>query len=144
MSFVVHDVLATCSDALKAKLAGPCNVGADRIVIWVTSIDRVNAILLKIGDFQKWHSAYFVEGVPRLCKAITQAGSYRLSGVGVAMEPGGGLSFGKSRTIPIFNALEKTLENLGRPAGPQDKEAFIREVIAALREQGIDPGNVHV
>ena len=105
MTFVL-DLVARFPDALKAKLAGPCNVRADRIVIWVTSLERIDAILAALAEYQQMHRAFFMDGIPRLCKQVMLAGRGKLRGVGIASEParqdGCSISYGKSRTIAIY------------------------------------------
>jgi hypothetical protein len=127
-------------------LAGPCNLGADRIVIWVTSLERVDGILRALADYQATHRAFFADGIPRLCKEASQAGGKSLRGVGLGVEPGGGLSFGKSRTMPLFEVVDDVLTE--NPAwklkGDQGKTTFLERATSELRKRGIDPSRVHL
>jgi HopA1 effector protein family len=153
MGFVVRDLLGMYPDALKAKLAGPRNTGADRIVIWVTGLNRVDGILRAIADYQRTHLAFFIDGTPRLCQQAQVAG-VALRGVGLASEPaqqnGVPISFGKSRTLPIFQALDNVLGHrrdwwtLRGPAAEEAKQEFLRATSAELRRAGINPAQIHI
>jgi hypothetical protein len=153
MDFVVRDLLGMHADALKAKLAGPRNVGADRLIIWVTALNRVDGILRALLAYQRTHRMFFSDGVPRLCQQAAIDG-IPVRGVGLATEPaqpdGTPISFGKSRTLPIFAALDEVfgqrreLWTLRGAAAETAKEEFLRQTAAALRRAGIDPAQVHI
>jgi hypothetical protein len=153
MDFVVRDLLGMHADVLKAKLAGPRNAGADRLIIWVTALNRVDGILRALLAYQRTHRMYFSDGVPRLCQQAAIDG-VPVRGVGLATEPaqpdGTPISFGKSRTVPIFKALDDVLGQrrewwtLRGAAAETAKEEFLRQTAAALRRAGIDPAQVHV
>ncbi len=155
MTFVMLDLVARFPDALKAKLAGPCNIRADRIVIWVTSLDRIDAILVALAGYQRTHRAFFMDGIPRLCKEASLPGRGGvLRGIGIASEPaardGRPMSYGKSRTNVIFQALDEVLGNnrdwwtLRGPDAMAAKGDFIASVAVRLRQAGIDPAQVHI
>lgn len=154
MSFVIRDLVAWFPDALKAKLAGPCNIRADRIVIWVTNLDRINDILGALAEYQRTHRAFFMDGIPRLCKEVSHSGGRPLRGVGIASEPpardGRPISYGKSRTNEIFRALDDILGanrnwwTLRGQAAMAAKEDFITMVASHLKKAGIDPAQVHI
>lgn len=154
MSFVIRNLISLFPDALKAKLSGPGNIRADRIVIWVADLNRIDHILRKLSEYQSTHRALFIDGVPRLCKEISLAGGRPLRGVGIASEPpshnGRPISYGKSRTTEIFLALDEILGgnhnwwNLRGQAAMAAKEDFITQVISRLLKAGINPSQVHL
>lgn len=154
MTFVVNEIVGRFPNAGKAKLAGPCNRRRDAIVMWVASLTQIDNILDAIATYQRRHRAFFEPGVPRLCKEAIVGGQL-LKGVGLASEPppdefGRSVSYGKSRTTPIFETLSYVLDHtpnaatLKGAAAQQAKEKFIAAVLAELRSRGIDPGQVHI
>lgn len=157
LSFVIRDLRGMHRDTLKAKLSGPYRQGADGIVIWVTSLRRSDGILRALADYQQNHSAFFRDGVPRLAKPIPKVDGKDLRGVALATQPPEGQSFGKSRIIPIFDALYelvdadptlfdkfKTQETEGRQKYDAAKKLFVKRAVEKLSDAGISATNVHL
>jgi len=88
--------------------------------------------------------AYFAA----LCKCVTLTAV--LVHAIVYAQHGRAISYGKSRSIAIFNALDEVLGDnhdwwtLRGPAAMAAKQDFIATVAVHLRRAGIDPMQVHI
>jgi type III HopA1-like effector protein len=137
-----------------AKLSSPDDGGRrDSIVIYLATSKAAEDALACMLDYHKQNPGEFNGALPKLVEPTT-VGSYKMHGVGTAMEPPGirlvstggefyrrdvGQSFGAYRAELIFMALERTRLKVKDQTEQQRKAAFMSRVEKYFRRAGIDP-----
>jgi len=144
MGWVVEDIVRKANfypGVKKAKVAGPANDRPDTIVIWIADEDAKGGVLDAINSYQSqagYRDRFRME-TPAFAQNVGLASGSALRGVAVAMDPSDPtISFGKSRTNVIFDAIDRAIQ-----AG-NDRGKFINDVLGDLRAAGIDVRNPHL
>ncbi len=136
-----------------AKLSSPDDPRADAIIIYLRTEKATELALARIAQYHKANKGDFCGILPKLVEHA-KSGTYRMDGVGVAMEPPGfrlvstggnlyhiktGQSFGSYRAELIYMALERTRLKVENQSERQRKTAFKNRVEKYFRHAGIDP-----